>query len=293
MKKRNIIIFIILTIIITASFNCYVGPQLSPMQKRQITTKIIEGSYNDTYRATITVLQDQGYIIKNTDMESGLLVASIDKAESTGSQAAQILLFGYIFNKGDEIEISCMLSPLTTTRTEVRLNIQETTYGQSSSWSGTSKQNAKQIYNPEVYQNIFNEIQLEVKRRQAISGNLYTHDINSNEGEYSNNDKFFKEEALYQNEMNELLNMSMEKDIEPTFIDIVTTIKNKYLMVYQTESTPFHIDEKYKIVRFQANSQYKEIGTAKVVQVKERKVALHFQLYDLNSQLLKTDRILY
>jgi len=54
------------------------GAKLSPMQKRQITTRLSEGSYEDTYRAALTVFQDQDYIIQNTDMQAGLIVAYVD-----------------------------------------------------------------------------------------------------------------------------------------------------------------------------------------------------------------------
>ena len=77
---------------------------LSPMQKRQITTRQIEGSYENVYRATMTVLQDQEYIIKNTDMASGLIVANIDRETSKGNQFLQAFFQGYISDKGTFVE---------------------------------------------------------------------------------------------------------------------------------------------------------------------------------------------
>ncbi|MCK5219012.1 hypothetical protein KAR10_05785 [bacterium] len=148
---------------------CATTPTISPMQKRQLTTKLIEGSYENVYRATLTVFQDQGYIIKDTDMNSGLIVATVDRATSGGSQFAQALFMGFVANKGLVVEVSCMINKINDTKTEVRINIQETKYGQSSSWSSSSKQNARQIYDADVYQNLFNEITVEVKRRDAMN----------------------------------------------------------------------------------------------------------------------------
>jgi hypothetical protein len=145
------------------------GPKLSPMQIREMTTREIEGSYENVFRATLTVLQDNGYVVKNTDMDSGLIVATIDKATSGGNQFAQALFMGYVSDKGKEYEASCMVSELNKRRSEVRINIQETSYGQSSKWSGTSKQGAKQIYDPAIYKTLFDNILLEVKRREAIN----------------------------------------------------------------------------------------------------------------------------
>lgn len=149
---------------------CSVEPQLSPMQKRQMTTRLVECSYENAYRATLTIIQDQGFIIKNTDMESGLIVAYVDRETSIGSQIAQALLFGFVSHKGTDIEVSCVVNRLNSKASEIRINIQEVEYGQNSFLSGTSKQGGKQIYKPELYYNLFNEIIVEIKRREAMDG---------------------------------------------------------------------------------------------------------------------------
>jgi len=136
------------------------------MQIRNITTRQIEGNYENIFRATLTILQDNGYIIKNTDMNSGLIVATIDREVTKTSQFFQAFWTGYIYNKGTFIEISAMVSKISEHISEIRMNIQETNYGQ---WGG--KQNIKQIYDPEIYEALFNSITIEVKRREAM-GNL-------------------------------------------------------------------------------------------------------------------------
>ena len=77
---------------------------------------------------------------------------------------------GYAWNKGTEIEVSCIVNKLSNISSEIRINIQEVKYGESSWLSGTSKQSSKQIYVPNLYQNLFNQITLEIKRREAIDG---------------------------------------------------------------------------------------------------------------------------
>ena len=47
-------------------------PQLSQMQTREMTTKEIQANFKTTFKATMSVLQDQDYIIENTDFNSGL-----------------------------------------------------------------------------------------------------------------------------------------------------------------------------------------------------------------------------
>lgn len=161
---KNTFTYLSVFFLITILVGCASGPQLSQMQIRQITTKMIEGSYENVFRATMTILQDQGYVIKNTDMNSGLIVANIDRETSGGSQFMQALFLGRITDKNTVIEVSATVNKLNEENQELRLNLQETNY----SGSG-AKQNIKQIYDEKVYQNLFNEITLEVKRREAMN----------------------------------------------------------------------------------------------------------------------------
>ncbi len=136
---------------------------LSPMQKRQVTTKQVDGTYENTYRATLTVLQDQGYVVKNTDMNSGLIVANIDKETSKGSQFWQAFWLGSVHDKGTFIEITVTLSKINDTLQEARLNLQETRYNQFG-----GKTDIKQINDAKIYDELANQIRVEVKRREAL-----------------------------------------------------------------------------------------------------------------------------
>jgi len=148
------------------------GAKLASMQKRQITTRLIEGSYEDTYRAALTVFQDQDYIIQNTDMQAGLIVAYVDRASSAATETTGSLL-GALFTAnsgttttaGTGFELSCIVSKISETSTEMRLSIHKTAYGKSGS---TVNQKTKQIYNTKVFQNFFNQVIIEVKRREAM-----------------------------------------------------------------------------------------------------------------------------
>lgn len=159
----------VVTLMLVMLANCTVAPTLSPMQKREITTRVIDGSYDNTYRSILTVLQDQGYIIKNTDMVTGLINAVVDRETGGGSQFLQLLSSGYVSNKGSELDCSFMVSKLNDSKTDVRINIQESTYGESSKHSGTGKQSVKTIYDVEIYNSLFNDIVIEVKRREAFN----------------------------------------------------------------------------------------------------------------------------
>jgi hypothetical protein len=134
------------------------------MQMRQFTIRNFDSNYENAFRATMTVLQDQGYIIKNTDMGSGLIVAEIDKETSKGSQFMQALWAGYVWDKGTLIEVSATVGKLNEAQSEIRMIIQEVNYGQMN-----NKQNIKTITDVKVYDSILNDISIEIKRREAIN----------------------------------------------------------------------------------------------------------------------------
>ena len=144
---------------------CATTPKISPMQRRQITTKTFESSYENVYRATLTVLQDQGYIIKNTDMKSGLIRASVSREASFGRQVLEVMFFSTTkYVKDTLIELSCMVNELNDDTSEVRINIQEVVYQ-----ADGTKRFIKQIYDPKIFKTLFDQIRVEIKRREAIN----------------------------------------------------------------------------------------------------------------------------
>jgi len=116
-------------------------------------------------------LQDQGYIIKNTDMNSGLIVAQIDREASKSSQFWQAMFsqHGYIQNKGTLVETSVTVNKLNDAQSEIRMIIEEGTYG-----SFNNKTDIKTITDPKIYDAFLNDVLIEVKRREAINKGAVT-----------------------------------------------------------------------------------------------------------------------
>ncbi len=282
---------------------CAVGPKLSPMQMREITTQLINGAYEDTYRSALTVLQDQGYIIKNTDMESGLIMAQVDRATSGGSQFTQALFLGYVADKGTDVEVSCVVNKISNTNTEIRINIQETNYGQSSWLSGTSKQKVKQIYEPELYRNLFNAVELEVKRRQAISGMSNQGVATSSMGAVipmettAPNSQQDLESIIPQQQQNlEPIIPQEQKNLEPIvpqeqnfYLNIIKVLRS-HVLIQSDSPDDFDVGETYEVVRGN-EANYVEIGSAKVVKIKGSTVAL--QVIQSSGPIQINDKIKY
>jgi len=164
---KKIIFTFAMMLILGAVFmaGCATTPQMTSMQKRQLTTRNVESSYENAFKATMTVLQDNDYIVKDTDMASGLIVAEVNRESSGISQFFQAMgsSHGEIANKGTVIECSATVGKLNDKNSEVRLLIQEKVY---SNTGGTTS--VKQIMDEKVYSALLNGIIVEAKRREAL-----------------------------------------------------------------------------------------------------------------------------
>lgn len=146
---------------------CATVPKMSPMQFRHISTRLIEGRYDNVFRSAMTVLQDNGYIIKQTNMDTGLITAEVNREISSVFQVLQVIgsKQQQIRNKGTLVEASAVVSKISDTNTEVRITIQERTYTAS---GGTSR--VRQLRDATIYKKLFDDITIEVRRREAMGG---------------------------------------------------------------------------------------------------------------------------
>lgn len=144
---------------------------LSPMQRRQVTTRVVHGAYEDVYRATLTVIQDEGYQIERTDLDTGLLRATRVKQATSGGGGAALgiaLLAATILLDADQDDVggregapgrpvedlSFVVVAVDDDRTEVRALLVK---------------NDGNVYDPAFYQDLFGQISVEVERREALA----------------------------------------------------------------------------------------------------------------------------
>lgn len=169
--------------IIAAAISACVPPkqELSPMQKRQITTKNIDGSYDNIFRSLETTLQDQGYIIKSADMDSGLITAESAKAtpeqhshfhssssSSSSSESIQDRLKDFMNERqkkgtSEQTQVSATVIKNNSNTSEVRMTIQKNTYNTTGAMI-----DSHQDYTADTYHSLFSALQVEVKRREAM-----------------------------------------------------------------------------------------------------------------------------
>ena len=133
---------------------------LTPMERRMLTTRVIEAPYDNVFRAASTIIQDQQYIIKSTDMKSGLITAELNRETDFTSRLFMSSLKSSSYN-GTKIQLSAMVQSLSPTSTEIRITIQEEDYGDRGVMS------SRQIKDPKVFAELFNQLTVEVQRIAA------------------------------------------------------------------------------------------------------------------------------
>ena len=153
MKLFHFLLLFLLTACVTTS--------LSPQQRRVLQVKHFESSYNNVFRAFKSVLQDEGYIIKNQDMEGGLIVAHSSKSTGSGSAILAALSGQQTYQTGALYEVSVNLEAIRKQYIESRVIIQKI---ESYSMGGSR---GYEIIDPGLYRNIYSKVMLEVARRKA------------------------------------------------------------------------------------------------------------------------------
>ena len=134
---------------------------LLAQQRRSIESKLLQGEYEDAFRATLSVLQDYGYVIETAEFDGGLIFAH------TGTQGA---------SQNDENEnkktatmskdnITAVLEPYGAGRVKARITIMR--HLEQMTNKGTIARDIR-INNPQVIQRLFADIQKEIFIRQNL-----------------------------------------------------------------------------------------------------------------------------
>lgn len=160
MKK---IIFLILGIAIFMT-GCTAAPTTTPLERSQMRTKTIEADYDTTFRSLMTTLEDQGYTIENTDMQTGLIKASIEKSATDNWDKYLLGRTGI-----DTYEVSSTVTKINKNSTRVRINIREKTdISTSTQYGSNNTRTASEIDDPMIYQNLFNNLKTAIERTKAM-----------------------------------------------------------------------------------------------------------------------------
>jgi len=144
---RKIIIFALFAFILTGC-----TASLSTLQRRSIESKNLTGKFDNAYKATLQVFQDHGYIIKNSDYQSGVI---------RGETGIKQIWFSMI-----NFEITATIEQFGKNTVKERISLIRKT--KSSSQYGT-QENSQIVENPELFQQLYDEIQKEIFTRDNLN----------------------------------------------------------------------------------------------------------------------------
>ncbi len=148
---------------------CATAPSPSPMQRRNVQTKTFQGvSYSNVFRAVKTVLQDEGYIIKEQDYDGGMMLAVAQKSSWSWEM---VKIFERDKKDRDtlmsvEFEVSFSFEEIAKKIVETRLTIQKVEYYSNGGRKG------QEVFDPALYKNIYDKISVEIERRKALGRQL-------------------------------------------------------------------------------------------------------------------------
>jgi hypothetical protein len=125
---------------------------LTPLQRRSIEGKDLEGSFENAFKATLQVFQDYGYIIKSSDYQSGII---------HGETGIKQVWFSM-----QNTEITATIEQFGANTVKERISIVKKL--KSSSQYGT-QENSQILDDPQLFQKIYDDIQKEIFVRKNLS----------------------------------------------------------------------------------------------------------------------------
>ena len=200
MIKRIFSLFgLILAFVFVYSCTPKVPPKatLDANQLRSLQVKELNGDIDTCYKASLFILQDEGWIIKVADKPSGLIQAESLRSRSSfspeldhmkmrakekagcyyivGRNGRLLMAYGNTWERWKETNVT--LEQWGKNTTKVRLNFVKRGFlpskvrgGLFSTTSDPEKNSSEIINEPTVYQNFFARLQKEVFIRQNLSG---------------------------------------------------------------------------------------------------------------------------
>jgi len=147
MKLRKLGFLLVLVLFIAGC-----ATELTPLQRRSIEGKDLEGNFEDAFKATLQVFQDYGYIITTSDHQSGVIHGE------TGIKQVWFTM--------QNTEITATIEQFGPKTVKERISIIKKI--KSSSQYGT-QENSRIIDDPQLFQKMYDDIQKEMFVRKNLS----------------------------------------------------------------------------------------------------------------------------
>jgi len=139
-------------IFITFAIGCN-EVQQTPLQRKLIESKDLTGNYRDAFKATLQVLQDYEYAIKNTDYDSGVIHGETGIIQDSHG----IMRW---------VEATATLEQFGDNTVKARLTLLER--AKVSSQYGTQEK-SRPVEQPEIFNRMYDDIQKEIFIRSNLN----------------------------------------------------------------------------------------------------------------------------
>ena len=123
--------------------------QLTTLQIRELQSRDLQGTFENAYKANLQVLQDYGYVIKNSDYQSGVI-----QGETGVKKDKNYFWNGLMINS----EVTATLEQFGPDTVKERLSL-------VNKWSYAyygSNVKSEIVAEPQLYQRIYDDIQKEI-----------------------------------------------------------------------------------------------------------------------------------
>lgn len=139
----------------------------SPEEVKMMTTKQFETPKNQVFKAAISLLQSESYLVEDANENVGLIRAS--KRIENKNAGTQRLLFG-ASKDANTSKASIYIEDMNANLSEVKITLYEgaisSSYGVYSGKNTNSSEGM--VYDPVIYNNWFNSLRAEIERRNAL-----------------------------------------------------------------------------------------------------------------------------
>ncbi len=155
------------TAFVLAAIILFVGcasATLTPLQRRVMESKELEGTYEDAFRSTMAILQDKQYIVSTSDHSGGIIIAKTALLPATKNWPALPV------GAKEKLEISINLEKFTASIVKIRASILRYYFdlaGNPLHW--WIKSLPPLVEEPQAYSDFYAEIQKEMFRRAQLN----------------------------------------------------------------------------------------------------------------------------
>ena len=140
----------------------------SPQEVKMMTTKQFETNKSIVFKAAISLLQSESYIIDDANENTGLIRAS--KRIENKNAKAQRFWTGYS-KDANTSKVSFYIEEFNAELCEVKITLYEGSESTSVGYWGNQNKDIKEsmVYDAEIYNQWFNNLRSEIERRKALT----------------------------------------------------------------------------------------------------------------------------